>query len=70
VFQYYRSIGHGVEVFRTYFGPTSRAFQTIDAASQERFQKDLEDLFASYNRATDGTVALESEYLQVIAARA
>lgn len=70
VFQYYRSIEHGLSVFRTYFGPTNRAFQMIDAASQERLQGDLEGVFARYNRATDGTVVLESRYLQALAVRA
>jgi ubiquinone/menaquinone biosynthesis C-methylase UbiE len=69
-FQYYYSIEHGLSVFRTYFGPTNRAFQMIDAQSQERLRKDLEDVFARYNRATDGTVVLESQYLQAIAIRA
>jgi hypothetical protein len=35
LFQYYRSIAHALSVFRTYFGPTNRAFQMIDTASQE-----------------------------------
>lgn len=69
-FQYYRSVEHGMNVFRTYFGPTNRAFQMVDPPNQERLRKDVEGVFARYNRATDGTVKLESEYLQAIAVRA
>jgi ubiquinone/menaquinone biosynthesis C-methylase UbiE len=69
VFQYFFSIDHGVTTFRACFGPTSRAFETLDRAGQEAFRNDLGELFKKYNRATDGTVALECEYLQVIARR-
>jgi ubiquinone/menaquinone biosynthesis C-methylase UbiE len=70
VFQYYHSMEHVVTVFRTYFGPTSRAFQLIDGAGQEGLRRDVEDVFVRYNRATDGTIAIESRYLQAIAIRA
>lgn len=68
-FQYYRSIEHGLSVYRTYFGPTNRAFQVIDPQRQERLQKDLEAVLKRYNRATDGTLVLESQYLEAIAMR-
>ena len=67
--QYYLSPQHAVEVFKTYFGPTQRAFQTLDAAGQETFQRELEGLFGRHNRATDGTLILEGEYLQAIVTR-
>ena len=70
VFQYFRSVDHAIEVFRTYFGPTLRAFQALDAAGQESLRKDLEAALVRFNRATDGTMALEAEYLQAIAVRA
>ena len=66
---YYRSIDHAIETFRTYFGPMSRAFQAIDAAAQQTLRSDVASLFDRYNRATDGTLAMECAYLQVIATR-
>jgi ubiquinone/menaquinone biosynthesis C-methylase UbiE len=69
VFQYYRSVDHAIDVFRTYFGPTNRAFQMVDAGGQASLRKDLEALFSRYNRATDGTLVLEASYLQTIATR-
>ena len=65
--QYYRSIDHAVEVFGTYFGPTIRALEAIDATEQEQFLADLAAVMRRYNRATDGTAIVENEYLQTIA---
>jgi ubiquinone/menaquinone biosynthesis C-methylase UbiE len=59
-----------VETFRTYYGPTNKAFGTLDEEKQAALQKDLEQLWTEYNRATDGTTVVDSEYLEVIAIRA
>ncbi len=58
-----------VEFFRTYYGPTQRAFAALDANGQVALRHDLEQLWSEHNRATDGTTYLESEYLEVIATR-
>ncbi|SDJ51195.1 class I SAM-dependent methyltransferase [Natronorubrum texcoconense] len=67
--QYYRSIDHAVDVFSTYFGPTIRALETLDADERERLRNDLGDVFERYNRATDGTAIVENQYLQTVATR-
>lgn len=59
-----------VEHFRTYFGPTTRAFEALDPAGQAAFRGDLEALWRQHNRAADGTVTVESEFLEVVATRA
>ncbi len=59
-----------VEHFRTYYGPTQKAFGTLDESKQAALRKDLEQLWATHNRATDGTTDVDSEYLEVIATRA
>jgi SAM-dependent methyltransferase len=69
VFEYFRSIDHAIDVFRTYFGPTARAFQMLDLQQQASLRKDLEAIFKRYNRATDGTAVLEAHYVLVIATR-
>jgi len=66
---YYRSIDHAIETFRTCFGPMVRAFQAIDAAGQDALRSDVATLFDRYNRATDGTLAMECAYLQVVATK-
>jgi SAM-dependent methyltransferase len=58
-----------VEFFRQTYGPMQRAFAALDAEGQNALRKDLEQVFSQYNRATDGTTTLESEYLEVIAVR-
>lgn len=58
-----------VEHFRRYFGPTQKAFESLDADGQAALRSDLEQLWTSNNQATDGTTAVESEYLEVRATR-
>ena len=67
--QYFRSIEHTLDVFRTYFGPTSRAFQTLDSTGQDGLRNDLMAVYRRYDRATDGTAVIDAHYLQVVASR-
>jgi SAM-dependent methyltransferase len=50
-FAYYLSTAHDVDVHRAYFGPTIRAFETVEKEAQERLWMDIEDVFRRYNRA-------------------
>jgi SAM-dependent methyltransferase len=59
-----------VETFRTYYGPTNKAFGTLDEEKQAALRKELEQHWIGNNRATDGSTAVDSEYLEVIAVRA
>lgn len=68
--QYYRSVDHAVEVFSTYFGPTIRALDTVVPERRADLLRDLGEVFARYNRATDGTAVVENTYLQSVAIRA
>jgi hypothetical protein len=56
--------------FRRYFGPTKMAFSRLDAAEQATLASQLESLWMEHNTATDGTTAVEGEYLEVHAIRA
>lgn len=67
---YHPSIEHAVETFGTYFGPSGRALQTLDAAARADFKRDMAELFHRYNKATDGTLVFETRYLQTLALRA
>jgi SAM-dependent methyltransferase len=62
----YLSPAHWLEIFRTYYGPMNRAFAVLDAAGQAALEADLMALMAQMNRATDGTLVLPSEYLEVV----
>ena len=59
-----------VEYFRTWYGPTLRAFAALDEAGQAMLRRDLEQLWTEHNCAADGTTSIPAEYLEVIATRA
>lgn len=59
-----------VEFFRMYYGPTNRAFASIDINRQAALRQDLEQLWRNANRATDGTTLYDAEYLEVVAVKA
>jgi ubiquinone/menaquinone biosynthesis C-methylase UbiE len=67
--QHYLSVEHALEVFRTYFGPSIRAYETVGAAGEAALSAALLDVFRRYNRATDGTASLECQYMQAIITR-
>src|SRR5215208_956644 len=58
-----------VEFFRTYYGPSYKAFAALGAEKQSALRRDLEQLWTEHNTATDGTTAIDSEYLEVVAIR-
>lgn len=59
-----------VELFRVYYGPTFKAFGSLDEDRQAALRKDLEELWTKHNTATDGTTSVDAEYLEVVATRA
>jgi SAM-dependent methyltransferase len=66
----YRSPEHWLEFWRAYYGPTIAAFGNLDAAGQAALAGDLLEVVARHNRATDGTMVVPGEYLEVVATRA
>jgi SAM-dependent methyltransferase len=62
----YRSAEHCLDVFRTYYGPMLKAFAALDEAGQDGLKGDLHALIARMNRASDGTMVVPSEYLEVV----
>lgn len=62
----YRSPAHFLDVFKTYYGPVLKAFAALDDARQNELQNDLHALNVRMNRATDGSMIVPSEYLEVI----
>lgn len=65
----YRSAEHWLDVFRTYYGPTNRAFAALDADKQAALQNDLLALLGRMNRGGDKTLIVPSEYLEVVVTR-
>lgn len=62
----YESVKHWVDVFRRYYGPTHKAFQTLDEPGAAALEQDMIDLADSKNAAYDGRMIVPSEYLEVI----
>ena len=65
----YPSAKHFVEYFRSYYGPTLKAFESLDAEGQEALAKDLEELLERWNASDDATLIVPSEYLEAVAVR-
>lgn len=61
-----------VEFFRTYYGPTNRAFVALESEpeKQSALRRDLENHWRDHNTARDGGTAIEAEYLEVVAVKA
>jgi SAM-dependent methyltransferase len=59
-----------VTLFRTWYGPTVRAFAALDEAKQRSLFADLVQLWSDHNTAGPGATRVESEYVEVIAVRA
>lgn len=58
-----------VETFRTYYGPTLRAFDALSPEGQQALRTDLEQHWTQHNRGQHGTTVVDSTYLEVIAIR-
>jgi SAM-dependent methyltransferase len=65
----YRSPEHLLDVFRTYYGPVLKAFAALDTAGQAGLAGDLTELLHRFNRGGADTLAVPSEYLEVVAIR-
>lgn len=59
-----------VELFRQCYGPTNRAFGSLDENSSNNLREELEALWSTHNRAGSELTFVPAEYLEVIAVRA
>ncbi len=65
----YRSASDFFETFTAYYGPTVRAWAALDDAGKASLREQLTTLADGANRATNGSLAVPSEYLEVVATR-
>jgi hypothetical protein len=65
----YRSPAHWIEVFSTTFGPVMKALEALDDPGRERLRLELHRVIGEFNKATDGTMVVPSEYLEVVATK-
>jgi SAM-dependent methyltransferase len=59
-----------LEFRRTNYGPTMRAYATLDPAGQDALSAGLIEVADRFNRADDGTMVIPNEYLEMVAQRA
>ena len=61
----YLSADHFMDFFKTWYGPVLKAFAAAGDKADE-LEADLRDLLNQFNTATDGTLIIPSEYVEVI----
>lgn len=61
-----------VEFFANYFGPVKRTLEALNTepAKRKQMEKDLLDFWKKHNRASDGTLCCDAEWLEVVATKA
>jgi SAM-dependent methyltransferase len=57
------------DFFKTWFGPMITVLAALDESGRERFRSDIVAELERVNRADDGTLVAEAEYLEVIAVK-
>lgn len=62
----YVSAAHWVQVFRDWYGPTHKAFASLDADRQRALEGDLMVLLESMNTDGANSLIVPSEYLEVV----
>ena len=62
----YLSDDHWIDVFKNYYGPVLKTFETLDARLHPALIADLKTLIGQFNVARDGTMVVPGEYLQAV----
>ncbi len=65
----YRSAEHWVEFFRSFYGPTHKAFAALDEAGRQALHTALLDLLARFHRGNGGGLCVPGEYLEAVVTR-
>lgn len=66
----FRSAEENVDFFRTYYGPTLRAFESLDPLRRESLRNDLLALARRYDRnGGTGPIAITGDYLETVIVR-
>jgi len=62
----YRSPAHFVQVFRDFYGPTHKAFLSLDSDGAKALERDITHLLEQLNTAAPGALVVPSEYLEIV----
>jgi SAM-dependent methyltransferase len=66
----YRSAAHWIEVFRSFYGPTHKAFGALDAARQSQLSAAIIELLGRRNVAGVDSLVVPGEYLEIVITKA
>ena len=66
----YRSAAHWIEVFRSFYGPTHKAFGALDAARQLQLHAAIAELLGRWNVAGSDSLVVPGEYLEIVITKA
>jgi ubiquinone/menaquinone biosynthesis C-methylase UbiE len=61
-----RSPEHFIEYWRSFYGPTLKAFEAVGESGRDGLEADMIELIGRFNAAEDGTMVVPSEYLEVV----
>jgi SAM-dependent methyltransferase len=62
----YRSAQEMFETFRDFYGPTVKAWAALDDAGKAALEEQLVAHMDAHNRRTDGALAVDSDYVEVV----
>ena len=65
----YSSAQYLLEYLRSYYGPTLKAFESLDEAGWEALARDYIEHFKRWNISGDATLVDVAEYLEAVAVR-
>jgi ubiquinone/menaquinone biosynthesis C-methylase UbiE len=65
----YRSAQHWLDAFRTYYGPTYKAFGALDPDAYQSFTDEMLRLAWHHNTSITNALRIPAEYLQVMAVK-
>jgi len=63
---HYKTPQHWLDLWRSHFAPLKKAFESIDARARDQLAVDLLALIDRCNVATDGSVMLRANYLEIV----
>jgi ubiquinone/menaquinone biosynthesis C-methylase UbiE len=65
----FRSADEFVSFFRTWYGPTLKAFESLDPDRRQALERDLVDLANRHDRLGTDAIAIPTAYLEAVAIR-
>lgn len=66
----YRSASHFISIFRSFYGPTHKAFEALDPAGQARMHEALNELLERRNVGGPTALVVPGEYLEIVVTKA